>query len=70
LQISKKYGIDSSECVYVGDEVNDVPVFGKTGLSIAFNCSKQKVKDAADIVIDGNDLRLILPSINGDQPIV
>jgi 3-deoxy-D-manno-octulosonate 8-phosphate phosphatase KdsC-like HAD superfamily phosphatase len=50
-----------SECVYVGDDVNDVPVFGRVGLSIAFNASKQSVRNAAKVVIDKKDLRQILP---------
>jgi len=63
LQMAEKDGIEPSECVYVGDEVNDIPIFQKVGLSVAFNCNKQKVKDAADMVVDSNDLRLILESI-------
>ncbi|OGM12742.1 hypothetical protein A2V80_03795 [Candidatus Woesebacteria bacterium RBG_16_39_8b] len=62
LQMAEKDEVKPSECVFVGDEVNDIPIFRKVGLSIAFNCSKQEVKDAADIVVDGNDLRLILRS--------
>jgi len=63
LQMAEKDGVNPSECVYVGDEVNDIPIFQKVGLSIAFNSNKQEVKDSADIVIDSNDLRLILKSI-------
>jgi len=63
FQMAEKDGVAPSECVYVGDEVNDIPIFRKVGLSIAFNCSKQEVKGAADIVYDGNDLRAILESI-------
>lgn len=63
LQMAKKDGVNPSECVYVGDEVNDIPIFQKVGLSIAFNSSKQEVKSSADVVIDSNDLRLILKNI-------
>ena len=64
LQMAKKAGVAPSECVYIGDEVNDIPIFRKVGLSIAFNCSKQEVMDAADTVVEGNDLQLILSSIS------
>lgn len=63
LQMAEKDGFLPSECVYIGDGVNDISVFPKAGLSIAFNCDNQEVKDAADIVVNGNDLRLILGSI-------
>ena len=63
LQMAEKDGITPSECVFIGDEVNDIPIFRKVGLSIAFNCNKQEVKDAAVKVVDGNDLRLILREI-------
>lgn len=63
LQIAEKDGVVPSECVYIGDEVNDISIFRKVGLSIAFNCNKQEVKDVVDIIVVGNDLRLILGSI-------
>jgi len=49
-----------AECIYVGDEVNDTPIFRKAGLSIAFNCQKEEVKGAAHITIEKKDLREIL----------
>lgn len=63
LQMSKKHGADPSECIYIGNDVNDTYAFQKSGLSIAFNSRKQEVKDAADIVVEGNDLRLIFAAI-------
>ena len=63
LQMAEKDGVKASECVFVGDEVNDIPIFRKVGLSIAFNCNKQEVKNAAIKVVEGNDLRLILGNI-------
>jgi phosphoserine phosphatase len=46
---------------YVGDDVNDIPVFKKVGLAIAFNAEKKEVKEAAHVVIKKRDLREILP---------
>lgn len=63
--MAEKDGVAPSECVYVGDEVNDIPIFRKVGLAIAFNCNKQEVKDAAGIVVEGNNLRMVLESISG-----
>ena len=66
LKLAQKHKARPSECVYVGDEVNDILLFKKSGFSIAFNCNKQRVKEAADIVIPGRDLRMILSSIEKD----
>lgn len=63
LQMAKRDGVAPSECVYIGDEVNDIPIFQKVGLAIAFNCNKQEVKNAANVIVDSNDLRLIVKSI-------
>lgn len=60
-KISYQFGFLPSECAHIGDEINDISVFQKAGLSIAFNCFKSDVKKAADIVIDKKDLREILP---------
>jgi phosphoserine phosphatase len=56
--------VSMKECAYVGDDVNDVKVFEKVGLAIAFNSTKEKVTDAADIVVAGKDLREVLKHIS------
>lgn len=61
--IADLYKTNLDECVYIGDDVNDIPVFKKVGLSIAFNADKKKVKEAARLVINKKDLREILPHI-------
>ncbi len=52
--------LNPSECVYVGDGINDIPLLEKVGLGIAFNCSKEDVRKAAHVVIGEKDLREIL----------
>ena len=59
-KLAKELGLNPSECAYIGDEVNDIPIFSKAGLSIAFNCRKEEVKKVANIVIDKKDLKEIL----------
>ena len=56
----KELNLKPSECAYVGDEVNDIPIFREAGLSIAFNCYKENVKKATNLVIDKKDLRKTL----------
>jgi len=58
--LASKLNLEPPECAFIGDEVNDVPIFKKTGLSIAFNCRKEEVKKAAHAVIDKKDLKEIL----------
>jgi len=60
LELVKKYRVEPAQCVYVGDEVNDIPIFQKAGLAVAFNCNKKVVRDAADVVVEGKDLREVL----------
>jgi len=48
---------------YVGDDVNDIAIFKKVGLAIAFNPTKDKVRKSAKVVIEGKDLRRILPCL-------
>jgi len=58
--IAGKEGIPLSECVFVGDYVNDMMVMQEAGLSIAFNCGHDEVKRIADVVVEKKDLREIL----------
>ncbi len=48
-------------CAIVGDSVFDIPLFKEAGLSIAFNASDERVKEAADVVVEYKDLKKILP---------
>jgi phosphoserine phosphatase len=55
--------VEVSECVFVGDAYNDIDALKAAGLGIAFNASADDVKKAADVVIEGKDLRGILKYI-------
>ncbi|MDP6600639.1 MAG: HAD hydrolase family protein, partial [Candidatus Woesearchaeota archaeon] len=46
-----------------GDYLNDVKILKEAGLGIAFNCKEDKVKEAADIVVEKKDLREVLGHI-------
>ncbi len=62
-KIADEAGISHSKCIYVGDNVNDVPIFREIELAIAFNATKEEVKKEADVVIQDSDLRDILKYI-------
>ena len=48
-------------CAVVGDSIFDVPMFREAGFSIAFNANDERVKEAADIVIEEKNLEKVLP---------
>lgn len=59
-ELMDQEGLTAAECAAVGDGANDIPLLEKVGLSIAFN-AKPALKEVADVVVEGKDLREILP---------
>ncbi len=59
-KIAEREKISLKECVFVGDYLNDLKIIKEAGLGIAFNCSYDELKKAADVVIEKKDLREIL----------
>jgi phosphoserine phosphatase len=50
-------------CAVVGDSIFDIPMFRAAELSIAFNTHDKRVKEAADVVVEGEDLGNIVPHL-------
>ena len=50
-----------SSCAVVGDSVFDIPIFKEAGFSIAFNTRNKQVTEASDVLVEGKDLKRILP---------
>jgi len=61
--ISDREKIPLEQTVFVGDYLNDLHVLQLAGLGIAFNAKHQEVKDAADVSVDSQDMRDILPYV-------
>ncbi len=61
VMLAAKEGITLGECVFVGDNVNDLAIAEKAGFAIAFNCKSDKLAALADVVIGEKDLTAILP---------
>lgn len=61
--IAEREKISLSECVFVGDYLNDKKVMQEAGLAIAFNCRHEELRRIADVCIDKKDLREILKHI-------
>jgi phosphoserine phosphatase len=55
--------VSLQECAVIGDGPYDVPMFKEAGLGIAFNTGDDEVRKAADVVVEGKDLRRILPCL-------
>lgn len=60
VEWAKESSVDLANTVAVGDGANDLDMMAKAGLSIAFN-AKPKVREAADLVVSGNDLAALIP---------
>lgn len=63
-KLVKKYGINIENCLYIGDDVNDLHAFKKAGKSVAFNTDKISVIEAVDKVIEGDNLYELIDYIN------
>ena len=61
--IAQRENLDLDECIFVGDNDNDVHIAETAGMSIAFNCKSEKLARIADFVVTEKDLRGILNHI-------
>ncbi len=64
-RILRKLDLKMEECAAVGDDETLIPLFKRVGLSIAFNSRSEIVKNEADFVVEGGDLRRVLPLLLG-----
>ena len=64
-RIARLEGLELEQCAFIGDHFNDVDVAQVAGLSIAFNCRSPELAAVCHVVVEGKDLRAILPHILG-----
>lgn len=64
-RFAKELGIGLGQVASVGNSAPDVPMFWSSGLGIAFDAMDEHTRDEADVVIEGNDLRQLIPVILG-----
>ena len=62
-KIAEKEKISLKECVFIGDNFNDVKIAQESGLGIAFNCKSEELRKITNVVIEKKDLREILKYI-------
>ncbi len=61
--LARSIGCDLKECVFIGDNQNDLHVAQEAGLSIAFNAKSEELRRISKIQIDKKDMTAILPFI-------
>ncbi len=56
-------GIAKEECAAIGNSYGDAGMFKVSGFSIAFNPQDDTTRETADVVVEGDDLRVVLEHI-------
>lgn len=59
LEWASELGVSVVNTIAVGDGANDLDMMATAGLGIAFN-AKPRVRDAADLVVEGSDLSSLI----------
>ena len=62
-KLAKKLNIEPKDCAAIGNSCFDIPMFNNSGLAIAFNPEDQCVRKSADIIVEGKNLKNIIPKI-------
>jgi phosphoserine phosphatase len=62
-RVAQKLNIPLDNCAAVGNSCFDIPMFEVCGIGIAFNPEDECVKESSDIVIEGKDLKKIIPAV-------
>jgi len=66
-RIAGAAGVPMARTAFIGDNFNDVSVAKAAGFSIAFNCKSEELAEVADVVVEGGDLRRVLPHLLPDR---
>lgn len=61
LELARREGLSVSQCAFVGDNLNDLPVMRAAGFSIGVFVKDPGVLEAVDVHFSGSDLRDLLP---------
>jgi phosphoserine phosphatase len=67
-QLQHEMGVEPSECLAVGDSPSDIGMFHQVRLGIAVNPSSQEVREAAGLLLEGQDLRPLIPRVHDAMP--
>jgi phosphoserine phosphatase len=67
-QLQDEMGVEPSECLAVGDSPSDIDMFRQVRLGIAVNPSSEEVREAAGLLLEGQDLRPLIPRMRDAMP--
>ena len=58
--IAEREGLSLKECVFIGDNKNDIHIAEIAGFTISFNSKSERLNELADVIIEKKDLREVL----------
>lgn len=64
-RFAKELGVPLGQVASVGNSAPDVPMFWSSGMGIAFDAMDEHTRQEADVVVEGQDLRQLIPVILG-----
>jgi phosphoserine phosphatase len=67
-QLQREMGVEPGECIAAGDSVSDIDMFRRVRLGIAVNPSSEEVREAAGLLLEGQDLRPLIPRMQDVMP--
>jgi len=63
VELCRREGLSTEQTAFVGDNSNDLWIARAAGLSVAFNCKSDELREVCDAEISGADLRELLSLI-------
>jgi phosphoserine phosphatase len=67
-RLQDELGVAPGECLAVGDSPSDIDMFRQVRLGIAVNPSSEEVREAAGLLLEGQDLRPLIPRMRDVMP--
>ena len=61
--LAQRWGLAPSQIAFVGDGSNDVEIAEIAGFSVAWGESHATLRAVADVVLEGPDLRVLIPHL-------
>ena len=61
--LANRWGLTPAQIAFVGDGSNDVEIADMAGFSVAWGDSPQALREASDLVLEGPDLRVLIPHL-------
>jgi phosphoserine phosphatase len=67
-QLQAEFGVEPGECLAVGDGTSDADMFAHVRVGVAVNPASERVRTAADLVLEETDLGPMLPRLREIAP--